>query len=328
MPNPLQRLANWLSSVAGWLSNLMIALNRATDDLPRFLWHAVQDFSARGLRNAAALSYYAIFSVFPMLLLVVVVLSRVLGQVLTEEQVMSALTPFLPEGATGALTLIHSFVSGAFELSGSVTVIAILSLAWAGLGLFGNIASGLDTIFQAERPIGLVRGRIRALVMAVVLIVLLSLSFLSSLVIGLFDSLTLSPAGWLRISTIALPLGLNMLIFTLLFRFVPGRRPEWEAIWPAALLGALLWEIAKSLFGLLTASSLLYQPVFGAIASGMLLLFWIYILAGSFLFSAEICAHLDRWLRERRWQAEAGSVLEAPALQAGPPAELPPDSRA
>lgn len=327
MPEFVQRLKNWLNNLGNQISSMMAVLNRASDDLPRFLLHAVRDFSARGLRNAAALSYYAIFSVFPMLLLAVVIFSRLLGQVLTEEQVMSTLTPFLPDGATGALNLMQSFVSGALELSGSVTIIAILSLAWAGLGLFGNIASALDTIFHVERPLGLVRGRVRALIMAVVLIVLLSLSFLSSFVIGLFDSLLLSPASWLRISTIALPLGLNMLIFTLLFRYVPGRRPEWEAIWPAALLGAILWEAAKSLFGLLTASSLLYQPVFGAIASGMLLLFWIYILAGSFLFSAEICAHLDRWLDERRWQAEAGSILEAPALEAGARSELPADRR-
>jgi membrane protein len=280
----------------------------------------VQDFSARGMRNAAALSYYAIFSIFPLLLIVVVFLTRVLGQVLTEEQILSALTPFLPDGATGAITLIQSFLTGALELSGSVTIIAIISLAWAGLGLFGNIAAALDTIFHAEQPVGLVRGRIRALLMAIVLILLLSLSFLSSFVIGLFDSLLLNPSTvWLRISTIALPLGLNMLIFTLLFRYVPGRRPDWEAIWPAALLGGIIWEVAKALFGLFTASSLLYQPVFGAIASGMLLLFWIYILAGGFMFAAEICAHLNRWLRERRWQEEESGIVEAPALEAGEP---------
>jgi membrane protein len=300
--------------------DLLNALNRATDDLPRFLWRAVQDFSARGMRSAAALSYYAIFSIFPLLLIVVVFLTRVLGQVLTEEQILSALTPFLPDGATGAITLIQSFITGALELSGSVTIIAVISLAWAGLGLFGNIAAALDTIFHAEQPVGLVRGRVRALLMAIVLIMLLSLSFLSSFVIGLFDSLLMSPSTvWLRISTIALPLGLNMLIFTLLFRYVPGRRPDWEAIWPAALLGAIIWELAKALFGLFTASSLLYQPVFGAIASGMLLLFWIYILAGGFMFAAEICAHLNRWLRERRWQAEEGGIVEPHALEPGEP---------
>ncbi len=311
-------MPKFIKRLVAWLNKSLAALNQLTDDLPRFLWYAVKDFSARGMRNAAALAYYAIFSIFPLLLLVIVVLSRVLGQVLTEEQVMSTLTPFLPEGAGGALSLVQTFVGGALEQSGSITIIAVISLAWAGLGLFGNIASSLDTIFHAERPVGLVRGRIRALLMAFALVGLLSLSFLSSFVIGLFDSVFLNPAAvWLRISTIALPLGLNMLIFTLLFRYVPSRRPDWEAVWPAALLGAIIWEAAKALFATFTSSSLMYQPVFGTLASGMLLLFWIYVLAGGFLFAAEICAHLNRWGHERRWQAEEGGVLEGRALEAG-----------
>jgi membrane protein len=253
------------------------------------------------------------------------VLSRVVGPVVTQDQVMSTLTPFLPEGAGGALTLVQDFVKGAIEQSGSVTIIAIAGLAWSGLGLFSNIAGSLDTIFGGHTTFNLLRNRLRALGMAVALILLLLLSFVSSFVIGVIDSLMLDPSSvWLRISAFALPLGLDMLIFTLLFRFVPTRKPVWEAVWPAALLGAVMWEIAKSLFSTFTSASALFQPLYGAIASGMLLLLWAYVLASTFLFAAELCAQINRWLLERRWAEEPTPVIEGLPVLPDPDPEASP----
>lgn len=304
------------------------SVNRATDDLPLYLARAVTEFFSLGMRNAAALSYYAVFSILPLILLLIVVLSRIIGPVITQEQIMSALAPFLPEGASGALVLVQDFVKGALEQSTSITLIALAALAWSGLGLFSNIAASLDLIFHGQSSFNLLKNRLRALGMAAVLILLLMLSFFSSFVIGVIDSLLLDPTSvWLRISALALPLGLDMLIFTLLFRYVPTRKPAWEAVWPAALLGAALWELAKALFGSIVSTSTLFQPLYGAIASGMMLLLWAYVLAATFLFAAGICAQINLWLHERRWQTgEEPPVLEdQPALPPAthPPGELP-----
>ncbi len=321
MASPFQQ---WIMRVRRGLDSA----SRATDDLPRYLGQAVTGFLSIGMHNAAALAYYAIFSMLPLILLLVVVLSRLVGPMLTQEQIMTALSPFLPEGAGGALNLVQTFVAGALDQSGSVTIIAVAGLAWAGLGLFSNIATSLDVIFDAGRSLNLVRNRLRAMAMATVLILLLSLSFLSSFVIGLFDSLLLDPSSvWLRISAFALPLGLNMLIFILLFRFVPSRRPDWEAIWPAALLGAILWELAKGLFAWFVSTSTIYQPLYGAIASGMVLLLWTYILAAGFLFAAEVCARVNDWLHERDWQQEPAGIVEPRAQIAASAQSNPPRSR-
>lgn len=307
-----ERLARWLA-----------AANRATDDLPHYLARAVMDFFAMGMRNAAALSYYAVFSILPLILLLIAVLSRIIGPVITQEQIMSALTPFLPEGVTGALDLVQDFVKGALEQSGSITLIALIALAWSGLGLFSNIATSLDTLFHGESSMNMVRNRLRALGMAAVLILLLVLSFFTSFMIGVLESLLLDPSSvWLRISAQALPLGLDMLIFMLLFRYVPIRRPAWEAVWPAALLGAVMWELAKSLFGNMVGTSTLFQPLYGAIASGMMLLLWAYVLAATFLLAAGVCAQVDRWLHERRWQNDDEAVLDGTPIL--PPSTRPP----
>ena len=310
------------------LAHELAALNRATDDLPLYLAHAMTGFFGAGMRNAAALSYYAVFSIFPLILLLIAVLSRIIGPVITQEQIMSALTPFLPEGISGSLGLVQDFVTAAIEQSGSITIIALLALAWSGIGLFSNMASALDNLFHGASSFNLVKNRLRALGMAGVLILLLVLSFFTSFVIGVLDSLLLDPSSvWLRISALALPLGLDMLIFTLLFRFVPRRKPAWEAVWPAALLGAIMWEAAKALFGTMAGSSTLFQPLYGAIASGMMLLLWAYVLAATFLLAAGICAQLDAWLRERRWQGSDDAVVDGqpalPPFTPQPPPDLP-----
>jgi len=82
----------------------------------------------------------------------------------------------------------------------------------------------------------------------------------------------------------------------LLFRYVPARHVYWDAVWPAALIGAIGWEVAKTIFGWYLGNVANYQFVYGGIATGIVLLFWAYLIAWLFLFSAELCARLNEWL--------------------------------
>jgi uncharacterized BrkB/YihY/UPF0761 family membrane protein len=104
-----------------------------------------------------------------------------------------------------------------------------------------------------------------------------------------------------------------MMIFALLFRYVPARRVYWDAVWPAAIFGAIGWEIAKTGFSWFLNNVANYQFVYGAIAAGIILLFWAYLIASIFLLSAEICAQLNEWLLDQHWQDEAQRFLEGKA---------------
>jgi membrane protein len=267
--------------------------------LVQYLRQALTNFGRYGPRRAAALAYYTIFSVFPLTLLLTIGISRLLGAAVAQNQVANALSFFLPETSTVELLLRN--IELALEQNVSFGVIALLGLAWSGLGLFSSITSSLDLIFEVPRRRSIWRQRLVALLMILILVVLVTASFVTSGVITLISVLFfVQPGIWLSIATVFLPLSLNMLIFLLLFRYVPARTVYWDAIWPAALVGGVGFELAKRAFAWYLVNLANYQIVYGSIATVIILLFWAYMLASIFLFSAELCAQLNNWLEESK----------------------------
>lgn len=275
------------------LSDYWQRQEEATRELPVYLRNAVVNFYGTGTRQASTLAYYAIFSIFPLTLLLAVLIGRILGPVTAQTQIVSALGLFLPADTA---QLLQQNISDAMRQSESFTLIAIGGLLWSALGLFSNITYSLDEVFAVSARRSMWRQRLVALIMALILVVLVTASFVTSAVLRLISaSLLGQQSNWLTIGTIFLPLGLNMVIFALLFRFVPTREVHWDAVWPAAIFGAVGWELAKSGFVWYTATVANVQFIYGGIATAIVLLLWAYLIAAIFLFSAELCSQLNQW---------------------------------
>ncbi len=275
------------------LSDYWQRQEEATRELPVYLRNAVVNFYGTGTRQASTLAYYAIFSIFPLTLLLAVLIGRILGPVTAQTQIVSALGLFLPADTA---QLLQQNISDAMRQSESFTLIAIGGLLWSALGLFSNITYSLDEVFAVSSRRSMWRQRLVALIMALILVVLVTASFVTSAVLRLISaSLLGQQSNWLTIGTIFLPLGLNMVIFALLFRFVPTREVHWDAVWPAAIFGAVGWELAKSGFVWYTATVANVQFIYGGIATAIVLLLWAYLIAAIFLFSAELCSQLNQW---------------------------------
>jgi membrane protein len=265
--------------------------------LPVYLGTAGGRFLRYGTRNAAALAYYAVFSIFPLALLLSVGVSRLLGPVVAQQQIQTGLSLFLPPSAAPALELIQTNVGEALAQSQSIGWIALLGLVWAASGLFANITNSLDMIFRVPAARSLWRQRLIALLMTLMLIGLVAASFVTSAVLRLLSALALErPNLWLNAGVFFLPLSLNLVIFVLLFRYVPARPVHWDAVWHAAIIGAIGWELAKVGFGWFLTNAANFQFVYGSIAAVIALLFWAYLIAAVFLFSAELCAQLNEWM--------------------------------
>jgi hypothetical protein len=159
----------------------------------------------------------------------------------------------------------------------------------------GFVPLGAITASGADHP-----GAGTGFGISLALVVLVIASFITAGVLRLLSVLLLDqPSLWLSIGIRFLPFGLDVVIFALLFRFVPARYVHWDAVLPAALLGAVGWELAKSGFSFYLTNLGGFQFVYGGIATVIVFLFWAYLIAAIFLFSAEFCARLNDWIVSR-----------------------------
>lgn len=227
-----------------------------------------------------------------------VAISKLLGPAAAQSQVANALAIFLPGDTSFEL---QNNVTLALEQGGSFTLVAVAGLVWSALGLFTNITSSLDLIFAVPARRSLWRQRVTALTMTLILVVLVTASFVTSGVFRLVAAVFLErPNVWISIGAVFLPLGLNIVIFVLLFRYVPSLHVHWDAVWPAAIFGGLGWELAKAGFQWYLANIANFQFIYGSIATAIVLLLWAYLIAAIFLMSAELCAQLNEWFIMRQ----------------------------
>ncbi|MCY4538274.1 MAG: YihY/virulence factor BrkB family protein [Chloroflexi bacterium] len=136
-----------------------------------------------------------------------------------------------------------------------------------------------------------------AVLKSVTLVILVVVSFLTSGVLRLVSILLLDqPNLWASVGSLFLPIGLDVVIFAMLFRFVPARFVHWDAVLRAAIFGAIGWELAKAGLAYYLNNLAGFQFIYGGIATTVVLLFWANLVAAIFLLSAEFCARLNEWI--------------------------------
>jgi uncharacterized BrkB/YihY/UPF0761 family membrane protein len=96
------------------------------------------------------------------------------------------------------------------------------------------------------------------------------------------------------------PFGFSMGIFAMMYRWIPRDPVGWDAIWPAALLGAAAWELAKRAFGVYLDGASNLSLIYGSITTVIIFMLWAYYTCSIILLCAEFCVGLADWLEERR----------------------------
>ncbi len=286
-----------LERVIGGVTHAYSAIDDATSGLFPHLVRAWNHFNHRDYRQAASLAYYAIFSAFPLILLAVILVSGLVGPALAQEQILELARTFFP---ADTMQLIEDNIRLALEQRQSFGILAAGVLVWSALSLFSNLTAALDNIFHPTflRPIW--QKRVLAAIMAVALAVLLLGSLLISVIFRLLSLFWLDqPSTILTIGTLFLPLGLNVAIFALLFRYIPQKHVRWDAIWPAAVLGGIGWELSKNLFVWYIDNFGNYSLIYGSLGTVIVMLFWAYLSAAILLLAADVCAAINTWLEER-----------------------------
>lgn len=257
-------------------------------------------------QRAAALAYYAFFSVFPLLLMMISVLGFLLEAgwpVATNAQatVLDAVEKVAPD----ARSLLARSIDAARTARGSAGLLSLLMLAWTASNMFAQAALAFDTIWGQGSPRKL-RAVIRWRLDALGMVLGTGLLLIAYTLFDTFINLILYYAAQLPGSRYWLDIGISLasvfvtaLLFGLLYRIVPRINPSWGDIWPGALVASVGWEVLKWTFNLYTTSLANWGAIYGPITGVIALLLWLYLSAHVILFGAEFSAAYAQLRRQR-----------------------------
>jgi membrane protein len=267
---------------------------------PRHLWNIIREtFSAwtddYAPSMGAAIAYYTVFSLAPLLLLVIAVAGLIFGRDAVQGEIVNQVTGLMgKEGAVAIEGLLKSASEPA--TSAIATVISLALLVLGATTVFAEIQNALDRIWHvpaAKKPGGLF-GFLRTRLLSFGLVLGLGFLLLVSLVVsaavaalGAFwgDSFR----GWetlLQIVNVLVALVLSTALFGMIYKLMPRTPIAWRDVWLGAAVTAVLFEVGKVGIGLYLGKSGVTSG-FGAAGSLAVLLVWVYYSAQIFLLGAE-----------------------------------------
>jgi membrane protein len=245
-------------------------------------------------RLGAALAYYTIFSLAPLLLIAIAIAGMVFGREAAQGQIFGQLRGVLGSQAAQA---VQEMVKGAAKpKSGTIaTVVGIVTLLFGAAGVFGQLKDALNTIWNVEpKTTGGIMAMIKdrflsfAMVFGVGFLLLVSLVLDAAVAAaGKFvgDRLPGGEVLWQGVQLV-MSLAVVTLLFALIFRFLPDVHPTWRDVWFGAIFTGVLFVLGKFALGIYFAKSAVGSS-FGAAGSLIALLLWVYYSAQIFFLGAE-----------------------------------------
>ena len=267
---------------------------------------SLQEFFADNCsQTAAAISYYVLFSLFPLLIFLVGVLGLFLRDSQLQRDIINEVLDFVPLSEDEGRDQVTEAVRGvAGAGSSALGLFGLLGMAWSASSMFGVIRRAINTAFDLDyrRPPAQQK--------------LLDLAMVPAL--GLFFLASIAATGFLRLvrqrsediptlgdaadaagllwdaGSFLLPLVLSFAAFMLLYCIVPAARVRPRDVWPGALAAAVLFDVAKIGFSIYLEHFSSYDLVYGSLGAVASFLVWLYLGASIMLFGAEVASEYPR----------------------------------
>jgi YihY family inner membrane protein len=251
---------------------------------------------------AALVAYFGFFSLFPLLLAFVTILSMALrGNDTLQQRIEGSALAQLPVVGAQVSQNVHT-ISG----SGLTLFLAIALAVWAGIGVLRAMQTGMNAIWNVpyhRRP-GIVPSVVRALIMLVVL----GLILVASATAGIAGAG--SHTWWGVLFGIAASLVLYFVLFALAFTILTTEDLSWRDVWPGAAVAAVAWTVLQAIGGYIVSHQLRgASQTYGTFATVIGLMAWLYLAAQMTFYAAEI--NVVR--RRRLWPR---SVVQPPLTDA------------
>jgi membrane protein len=244
-------------------------------------------------QRAAGVAYYAVLSIFPLLLGLIAVFGFLLPSLKLQDELLN----FVGNNLPGAYDILSQNIVSIVKLRGAVGVLSIVILFWSASAMFSAISLAINRAWDISRhrPFFIRKARELGMVLSTGILFMLSLgaSAIISILRRVFDipvtKLIIVDAGGRLVAFL-----LILVVFLLLYKFIPNTRTLWRYVWPGALLAAILFEIARTLFIFFLENFANYQLIYGSITSIVILLVWIYYSAFILILGAEFTFQYGR----------------------------------
>ena len=250
-------------------------------------------FEDDALSRGAAIAFYTVTSIAPILLIVVAIAGLAFGREAAQNAISIQLSGLMGQQTADIL---QSAVASASEKSSGVlaTVVGVATLIATASGVFGEMQSSLNAIWKAKPEVTTVTKMVQARIISLGLVGALGFLLIVSLAVSTaltafgdyLDSIV--PIGKFILPTmnVIVSLALLSLLFAAIYKVLPDRRLQWRDVVVGALVTAVLFTVGKTLIGWYLGSSAIGSS-YGAAGGLIVLLLWVYYSVQVFLLGAE-----------------------------------------
>ena len=244
----------------------------------------------------AALAYYTVFSLAPLLIIIIGVAGLVFGPEAAQGQIFEQLRGLLGEASAKSMQDLVENANAKPATGIFATVIGIVTLLFGASGVFGQLQTSLNAIWGVQpKPgrgvLGIIQDRILSFGFILVVGFLLLVSLLLTAAIALVGEWSggMMPGMEFLIQLLnsVLSLAVITLLFAMLFKFLPDAKIAWHDVWIGAFITAVLFTVGKFALGLYLGKSSVSSS-YGAAGSLIVLLLWVYYSSQILFFGAEV----------------------------------------
>ncbi len=249
------------------------------------------------LDQAAAITYYTFFSIFPLMLGVM----AAVGHFFQSDAAQARLYEILANTLPGSADLVRENLDTVVDLRGALGLIGAAGLLWSASSGFGAITRAVNRAIGAERQQSYVAWKLRYVLMTLVLSILIVLSvgltasigILANIDLELLKRIGLEPGLAGRLAASSAGVVSAFLIFALIYKVTPYIETRWRQVLPGAVLATVAFELGKHGFLVYVGRVAQLEAVYGSLSSIIVLLLWLYFSALVLVFGAEY--NIVRW---------------------------------
>jgi membrane protein len=260
----------------------------------------------KGFTHAAAIAYYAIVSIFPLLLLFIVIVGFLLKED-AADKIVGLAWPYLP---ASSLQLVRDNVTAVLQRRESISVMSFLGLLWSASLMFDAINEAVNSAWGVRHPERYVISKLKSFLMMTILLFFVMSSIAMTTQAALAARLDLFflrvPSGnehwtlgdriWSVVAQIT-ALCVTIGVFTVLYLYLPRLTVQLKDVMWGALQAGILWELLKHAFVWYIAGIADFSKVYGSISAVLVLLIWMHVSALILIWGGEFSAEYARYRR-------------------------------